>query len=270
MDYLFDSILSAPSADEHKLTLEANVGNTHMRRMGRRVSEAARRMSAAVGVAASSAANSMKLKKRSTLVLDETTRVMPDNVIHLHALASNALGVSLVEAFAKREASRSDFSDIARSQSILSSPGNAEDVECGVGKTSRHMQRVNGIVSTAMSFSDSFSSSNLGAIVPEESAPLTSSGSRGSSLDQLLSDIAEQYPMLTYEEKKAFCEVWGWDPTTRHFTGKHSSMKAVLTCAGEAGGDMGVNKELRAVQNKCSEKADKLVIATDIHVGKCS
>jgi hypothetical protein len=109
VDYLFDDILSAPTADEHKLAMEANIGNSGIRNVGRRVSQAARRMSAAVGSAASNAVQAVSIRKRTTLslVLDETTRVVPEEVVHLHALARNALGQSLLEAFTQRESEAS-------------------------------------------------------------------------------------------------------------------------------------------------------------------
>lgn len=237
VDFLFDDIISAPTADEYKLALESNVGYTTIRNVGRRVSQAARRMSAAVGSAIVSASQAIGGQRqgsitastsRLNLVLDETTRVVPEKVLHAHALASRALGRSLLEAFAQRESGASEtphsvttakdsnstppFVDIARCPSHLSSTKGDDDsynIESGMSRLSRRDQRVHGIITSAWSLSDG---PTANSIAPHEdikpSTPSDDDSTQSSDLLQLLNDVENEYQNMPQKDKAYFCEAW--------------------------------------------------------------
>jgi hypothetical protein len=264
VDHIFE-ILSAPSADEHKMTLEANLGNSQLRRMGRRMSQAARRVSAAVGAAAAAKArNTIYQRKKSTLILEETTRVVPDNVMHNHALAQSALGQSLLEAFAKRQTSLADCTIVSRAPSRVGE----SDVESGIARNSRHLQRVHGIVNTAMSFSDDLKGTSFHAITPAVSSDVLTGEDEQNLLAQLSRDIQAEYDILPSGEQKDFADAWSWDPERKNFTTKNDSLCSILCCKKNGISDQAVSEELHAVKDEYEEKMENLKIATDMHVGE--
>ena len=85
VDYLFDGIISSPTVDEHKLTLEGNIRKSRLQQMGQHISHAAHNYSSAAtaGVISSAgrAVNSQRAKM--SFILDETTRVVSPRVLQL-------------------------------------------------------------------------------------------------------------------------------------------------------------------------------------------
>lgn len=264
VDYVFE-IISAPSADEHKMKTESNLGNTKHGNVGRRMSQALRRMSEAVSATAASATERVVKRKTTSFILEETTRVVPDSVIHSHALAQSALGQSLIEALAKRQT----FVSCDLGANLRASGGEwTSDVESGSPRTSRYLRRIHSIVSAALPSSDSIRSTSILPISPVETSE--TAWDDQNILAQLSHDIQSEYDLLPISEQADFAEAWSWDPERKSFISRDISLCDVM-CGRKCNiTEQAVSEELRAIQTEFETRMGNLETATDVHVGKLS
>ena len=138
------------------------------------------------------------------------------------------------------------------------------DVESGITRFTRRMQRVHSIVSGAISFTDDTSA----VVVTPEEDDLTELNGESDLMTQLRQDTESPYQSMSPEDREAFAELW--DPVCSECYGRNSYVRSKLTCKSKIPRDLAVGKELKEVQGLVEEKLKTLDTATDIHVGESS
>jgi hypothetical protein len=279
VDRIFD-LLSAPLADEFKVATQ----DTAVKRIGRRLSNAARRASNV----AMSVANAAKAKLGATRnnIVGTITRKIPGDTEAAHALASASITV-IAESSRQHQHDR----QLARMRVYYESGGGVfrrprDDDEADSDKSGSDSDSNSDSDSDDSNSSSDNSSRVKNAKVrrTERVGALTNVGasnaqtnykkgptaatSAADDVDAKLRALAEevqcQRRLLKSSELELFDEQWGMDPTGEFALGEHSRIPFLPN---KPGARELIRKELEFVRAETAKKVEKLNIATDKHTG---
>ena len=253
VDYIFD-LLSAPLADEYKVSIEDNV----LKRTGRRISNVARRASAVASNLATAAQNKLVATRQS--MVGSVTRKIPEATEAAHALATASMSViaaNSMQVLQQRQLSRArSFYDAGGKYGTRADDGAADsessDSDSGSeyeGSDGEHASR------PAAAIKDANSDDGAGRV-------------DNKSVDALFATLSEQVScqrrFLKPSELDYFDAQWGMDPMGEFTTAEQS----LLPCfKGRPGSHELIRKELEFVKSETSKRVEKLRIATDAHTG---
>jgi hypothetical protein len=242
VDFIFDDILSAPTADSVKLAAEPNA----LQRASKQVAAARRTSVAAIKRASVSmqAAVAPRRRQSSKLMTTTTTRVIPESTISAQSLANasvtEALGI-FKDSHQKYEDERSAILGTNTSKSFVSVSRRQR------GKAAATATEVRPTIAVA--------------------AAMPGAGMFGSSVDarfaELSKEIIAQRRRLKPSEQEDFDLRWGFDPNGEFNT--ETGLSGL--CCRRMGPEAIIKKELEFVAKETEEKYDKLKLATDAHTG---
>ena len=259
VDRIFD-LLSAPLADDFKIATQ----DTTVKRIGRRISNAARRASnVALGMA--NAART-KLNTARSSIVGVSTRKIPGATEAAHALAAASITVIAASSMKQQqerqlarmrvyyETGGGMFRNAARSNSEGSSSSDSDssdasgsDSDDSDGVTVRKPERTRDHASHYQKTGDAAGSEDIDL-----------------KLKALSEELSCQRRLLKSSELDVFDAQWGMDPTGEFALGEPSSVPCLK---GKPGAKELIRKELQFVGTETASKVQKLKIATDKHAG---
>lgn len=244
VDFIFDDILSAPTADSAKLNAEPNA----LQRAGKQLNAARRASVNAVRRASVSLQAAIPARRESKKMINTAaTRMIPESTISAQSLANasvtEALGI-FKESHQKYEDERKSILGHTTSKSMIN--------------TSRRTRQTRGAGAPAIE------ARNPVAI---NAMALPGTTMFGYSVDaqfaELSKEIIAQRRRLKPSEQEDFDIRWGFDPN-----GEFSRESALSNlCCRKSGPEAAIKKELEFVAKESAEKYEKLRLATDAHTG---
>lgn len=257
VDFIFEEILSAPTADSLKQVQLMTARASGVRRVARTANAAVRRMSAATLSTLRTARGTVRdtLFKKPEL---KETRLIPSGVIQSQASARFAAENLLVDAQdryrlidSERESQRQHVMSVRGQRSLVREKYSARSAE----SSAESMDSIRVPVSLLSVPSEKEESWNVDDKFAEFEA-----------------DLWDQRKALKIHEKDSFDMKWGIDPTGSFFTGRNSFRRGPVITFGinklRDGSAQGILKmELKEVHEQTKSKIDKLKMATKYHTG---
>ena len=278
IDMIFD-LLSAPIADELKLTSSQEQSNNILNRVGRRVSNAARRLSNVASTLTNTTLNKISDARKSVLGL--MTRKIPTQTEEAHTLASASMTVLAdfsMHKLQERKLARlrayygseskyatnlneciGDHSDDSSVRSNSHSGDSSSSDSSNDENDSEH--EIRQVTNTNLRRKN-----NVNALEITEQLSYTDNVVSNSDMkfESLMKEIASQRRLLKINELEYFDEQWGVDPSGEFV----KADKSMFSCfKSKLGSYEIILQELSFVKTETRKKTEKLKIATDGHIG---
>ena len=261
IDMIFD-LLSAPTADALKVATQ----DTAIKRIGRRVSNAARRMSAAAVNLVNNSRNVIARASGKSLV-GTATRKIPRSTEDAYVLATASMAV--VADASRQHLEANQLRRLQRYHSAVSFRNNDEGHRGQTRNDNGSFSDNSGSSSSSSSSSSdsSVSSATPNAVIVQGQKAITDGTTQ--RLEKLIDQVHKQRQLLKPSEMDAFDRQWGIDPSGEFFDASQSFLLMCLprTSWSSSGAKEIIRKELLFVEHETALKAEKLRIATDVHTG---
>ena len=258
IDMIFD-LLSAPTADALKVATQ----DTAIKRIGRRVSNAARRMSAAAVNLVNNSRNVIARASGKSLV-GTATRKIPRSTEDAYVLATASMAV--VADASRQHLEANQLRRLQRYHSAVSFRNNDEGHR-GQTRNDNGSFSDNSGSSSSSSSDSSVSSATPNAVSAQGQKAIPDGITQ--RLDKLIDQVLRQRQLLKPSEIDAFDRQWGIDPSGEFATGVASMVPCWpgLGTLATLGSKELIRRELAFVNDETAKKTEKLSVATDAHTG---